>query len=63
LLLICYFLANLGHRLIMIRLVIIYNRLYSFENVFLYLYQNISAVEKQCLDCNYYEWYSYICRI
>jgi len=23
----------------------------SFENVFLYLYQNISAVEKKCLDC------------
>ena len=22
-----------------------------FENVFLYLYQNISAVEKKCLDC------------
>jgi len=25
--------------------------LYPFENVFLYLYENISAVEKKCLDC------------
>lgn len=25
--------------------------MYPFENVFLYLYQNISAVEKKCLDC------------
>jgi len=54
----CYFLANLSHPLILIRLVIIYTRftiIYSrlqlFENVFLYLYQNISAVEKKCLDC------------
>jgi len=23
----------------------------AFENVFLYLYQNFSAVEKRCLDC------------
>jgi len=23
----------------------------SFENVFYYLYQNVSAVEKKCLDC------------
>lgn len=50
--------ANLSHphvlfRLLIIytRFVIIYSRLYSFENVFLYLYQNISAVEKKCLDC------------
>ena len=54
----CYFLANLSHPLIPIRLVInytrftiIYSRLQPFENVFLYLYQNISAVEKKCLDC------------
>ena len=25
--------------------------MYSFENDFLYLYQNFSAVEKKCLDC------------
>jgi len=25
--------------------------LHPFENVFLYLYQNFSAVEKKCLDC------------
>lgn len=25
--------------------------MYPFENVFLYLYQNFSAVEKKCLDC------------
>jgi predicted nucleic acid-binding Zn ribbon protein len=25
--------------------------LYPFENVFVYLYQNFSAVEKKCLDC------------
>lgn len=36
---------------IYIRFGIIYSRLYPFENVFLYLYQNISAVEKKCLDC------------
>jgi len=33
------------------RIVIIYSRLYPFENVFMYLYQNISAVDKKCLDC------------
>ena len=37
--------------IIYIRFAIIYCRLYPFENVFLYLYQNISAVEKKCLDC------------
>lgn len=54
----CNFLVNLSHPLILIRLVIIYtrftiiySRLQPFENVFLYLYQNISAVEKKCLDC------------
>jgi predicted nucleic acid-binding Zn ribbon protein len=30
---------------------IIYSHLYPFENVFFYLYQNFSAVEKKCLDC------------
>jgi hypothetical protein len=25
--------------------------LQAFENVFLYLYQNLSAVERKCLDC------------
>ena len=50
--------VNLSHPLILYRLLsiytrfaIIYSRLYSFENVFVYLYQNISAVEKKCLDC------------
>lgn len=67
----CYFLANLSMPLKLFRLVIIYirfaiiyNRLYPFENVFVYLYQihihhlyflylytNISAVERKCLDC------------
>ena len=52
------FLANLSHDIylfrfviIYIRFAIIYSRLHPFENVFLYLYQNISAVEKKCLDC------------
>jgi predicted nucleic acid-binding Zn ribbon protein len=50
--------ANLIHPPVLFRLLIIYtrfaiiySRLYSFENVFIYLYQNISAVEKKCLDC------------
>jgi hypothetical protein len=50
--------------IVYIRFVIIYSRLYPFENVllflyqnythhlyFLYLYKNFSAVEKKCLDC------------
>jgi len=34
-----------------IRLIDIYNHFYSFVNVFLYLYQNFTAVERRCLDC------------
>ena len=52
------FLANLSHDIylfrfviIYIRFAIIYSRLHPFENVFLYLYENISAVDKKCLDC------------
>lgn len=33
------------------RFLIICRRLHPFENGFSYLYQNISAVERKCLDC------------